>query len=54
VPRTACYRWLGKTVAVLANGRFERDGCPRLATEEARRECVAGARSMEDALVTFS
>jgi hypothetical protein len=54
VPRTACYRWLGKTVAVLTNGRFERDGCPRLATDEARRACGGGARSMEDALVTFS
>ena len=52
--RTACFRWLGKTVAVLTNGGFERDGCPRLASEEARRACVAGARSMEDALVTFS
>jgi hypothetical protein len=54
VTRAACFRWLGKTVAVLTDGRFERDGCPRLATEEARRACVAGARSMEDALVTFS
>ena len=30
-PARACYRWLGKTVSVLTDGGFERDGCPRLA-----------------------
>jgi hypothetical protein len=52
-PRTACYRWLGKMLAVITDGGFERTGCPQLAGA-ARRECVAGARSMEEALVTFS
>jgi hypothetical protein len=53
-PRSACYRWLGKALAVLTDGGFARDGCPRLAGAAARRECLAGARTMEDALVTFS
>ena len=26
--RLACYRWLGKSVAVLTDGAFEREGCP--------------------------
>ncbi len=52
--RGACYRWLGKTLAVLTDGRFEDSGCPELSSVEARRECVIGARSMEEALVTFS
>jgi hypothetical protein len=53
-PRQACYRWLGKALAVLTNGGFARDGCPRLRGAAARRECLAGARTMDDALVTFS
>jgi hypothetical protein len=38
---------------VITDGAFERTGCPQLAGA-ARSECVAGARSMEEALVTFS
>ena len=52
--RTACYRWLGKAVAVLTDGAFERDGCPLLERPGARRWCLAGARALESALVTFS
>jgi hypothetical protein len=52
--RAACYRWLGKTLAVVTDGEFERAGCPELPAVDARRNCVAGARTMEDALVTFS
>jgi hypothetical protein len=52
--RAACYRWLGKTLAVVTDGDFAEAGCPQLAAVEARRHCEAGARSMEDALVTFS
>jgi hypothetical protein len=52
--RAACYRWLGKALAVVTDGAFGREGCPRLRTADARRECAAGARRMEDALVTFS
>lgn len=53
-PRPACYRWLGKALAVLTDGGFASDGCPRLKGAAARRECLAGARTMEDALETFS
>jgi hypothetical protein len=52
-PRRACYRWLGKTITVVTDGAFARTGCAQL-TAEARRECAAGARSADDALVTFS
>ncbi len=52
--RSGCYRWLGKTLAVLTDGKFEQTGCPELAEADARRDCRAGARTMEEALVTFS
>ena len=52
--RPACYRWLGKALAVVTDGRFGEEGCPQLAAGEARSECLAGAASMEGALVTFS
>jgi hypothetical protein len=50
----ACYRWLGKVVTVLTDGRFETEGCPRLAGPGPREACVEGARSADEALVTFS
>jgi hypothetical protein len=52
--RAACYRWLGKAVAVLTDGAFGRKGCPALESTDARRLCLAGARDFESALVTFS
>jgi hypothetical protein len=52
--RGACYQWLGKTIAVLTDRAFEREGCPRLGPPDARQLCRAGARTMEEALVTFS
>jgi hypothetical protein len=52
--RDACYRWLGKTTAVLTDGGFAREGCPRLRGAAARRACAAGAATMDDALETFS
>ena len=52
--RGACCRWIGKTLAVLTNGAFVRTGCPTLPTAGARRHCSAGARTMDEALVTFS
>jgi len=52
--RTACRRWLGKVLAVMTDGDFARDGCPRLATARARRACAAGAATMDAALETFS
>jgi hypothetical protein len=53
-PRAACYRWLGKTIAVVTNGRFARTGCTHLTAARARAWCRAGARTMDKALVTFS
>jgi hypothetical protein len=52
--RAACYRWLGKTLAVLTDGVFGQTGCPQLAGAAARRQCRAGARRLDEALVTFS
>jgi hypothetical protein len=52
--RASCYRWLGKSVAVLTDGAFARNGCPRLHEEAARRECAAGAATMDEAVETFS
>jgi len=52
--RDACYRWLGKTVAVLTDGAFAREGCPRLRGAAARRACAEGAATMDEALETFS
>lgn len=52
--RDACYRWLGKTTAVLTDGAFADDGCPRLRGAAARRACAAGAATMDEALETFS
>jgi hypothetical protein len=52
--RSACRRWLGKATAVLTDGAFAREGCGKLATARARRECAAGAATMDAALETFS
>jgi hypothetical protein len=52
--RGACYRWLGKALAVVTDGEFGKTGCPRLARADARRSCEAGAREMNGPLVTFS
>jgi hypothetical protein len=52
-PRRACYSWLGKTITVVTDGAFARFGCPTL-QGEARSECALGARSIDDALETFS
>jgi len=51
--KRACYFWLGKTISVVTDGGFRRDGCPLLA-RAARDACVAGAKSMNGPLVTFS
>ena len=51
--RAVCYRWLGRTLAVVTDGEFARTGCPQLA-RAARRQCEAGARRIDEALVTFS
>jgi hypothetical protein len=51
--RAACYRWLGKTTAVVTDGAFADEGCPQLEADAARL-CRDGAASMDAALVTFS
>jgi hypothetical protein len=51
--RESCYRWLGKTIAVVTDGAFADEGCPQL-EPDAERLCRDGAASMEAALVTFS
>jgi hypothetical protein len=48
--RAGCYAWYGRTLAVVSDGRF---ACGRLGGR-AQRECAAGARRADDALVTFS
>jgi hypothetical protein len=45
-----CYRWIGRTLAVVTNGRFN---CGAL-SGRARTSCAAGAREKDAALVTFS
>jgi hypothetical protein len=50
----ACYEWLGKTLNVITNGRFEQQGCSQLRYAATRSACVRGARSYEGALETFS
>jgi hypothetical protein len=45
---------LGRTLAVVTDGEFGHAGCPQLAGANARRECDAGARRIDEALVTFS
>jgi hypothetical protein len=45
-----CYAWLGRTLAVVTNGRFR---CGILAAR-ARDACLAGRARMREALVTFS
>ena len=52
--RPGCYRWLGKTLAVITDGEFGQTGCPLLTAAAARRACLEGVSTMEDALVTFS
>jgi hypothetical protein len=47
---TDCYLWLGRTLAVVTNGRFRCDSL----TARARMACATGAGQMNAALVTFS
>jgi hypothetical protein len=44
-----CFDWLGRTLAVVTNGRFH---CTALV--HGRQACIAGAKRIDDALVTFS
>jgi hypothetical protein len=52
--KLACYRWLGKVLAVVTDGAFEEFGCRSLPDAPARRACNEGVRAMNGALETFS
>ena len=43
--RSACFEWLGKTLAVLTDGRFARSGCPRVRGVADRRRGAAAPRA---------
>jgi hypothetical protein len=51
--RSGCAAWFGRTFNVVSNGRFLRQGCPRLAAA-VRAACEAGARRWLEPLVSFS
>jgi len=50
--QSPCYRWLGTALAVVTNGRFAERGCPYIS--HGKGACLAGAKRMNRALVTFS
>jgi hypothetical protein len=52
--RRACYRWLGRSLNVVADGRFVDSGCRRLRYPATRAACAEGARNYGAALETFS
>jgi hypothetical protein len=51
--RSGCYEWLGTGLTVVTNGRFRDLGCPFIGPD-GRSPCLAGAKRMNQALVTFS
>jgi len=52
--RSWCYRWFGRTLAVLTDGSFRRSGCTQLEPVHARASCAAGADRLDQPLRTFS
>jgi hypothetical protein len=52
--RPGCDAWFGRTFNVVEDGRFLREGCPKLAAAADRAACAAGARRWRKPLVTFS
>jgi hypothetical protein len=54
VARRACYTWLGRSLNVVADGRFAVRGCSRLRYAATRADCVRGARAYGAPLETFS
>jgi hypothetical protein len=52
--RYGCFSWFGRTLAVVTDGGFRRNGCPRLTPRHAEISCVAGAARLGRALRTFS
>jgi hypothetical protein len=49
-----CYRWLGKTLGVVSDGKLLTYGCPKLPKGAPRKACAAGVKSIDGPLVTFS
>jgi hypothetical protein len=49
-----CYRWFGRTLAVLTDGAFRLTGCPQLAGASAQGHCRRGAARTGLPLRTFS
>jgi hypothetical protein len=49
-----CYRWLGKTLGVVTDGKLLEFGCPELPKGAPRKACEEGVESMDGPLVTFS
>ena len=52
--RSACYRWLGKTLGRRDATATSPETAARSLRPTRREACLAGARTMNDALVTFS
>lgn len=52
--RAWCYRWFGRTLAVLTDGAFRTEGCSRLDGASPRFLCAQGARRTDLPLRTFS
>jgi hypothetical protein len=56
MPRQAvreCQEWLGRALAIVSNGRFAKEDCPRFAGG-ARDGCRAGAAQSRAPLITFA
>ncbi len=49
--RTDCYRWFGRTLTLVTEGRFD---CAQAGSRAGRAACRAGARKLDEPLVTFS
>ena len=52
--RAGCVSWFGLTLQLVTDGRFAREGCPRLASAADRAACLAGTRRARGPIVTFS
>ena len=49
-----CYRWFGRTLAVLTDGKFRETGCPQLEGASPQGHCARGAARTGLPLRTFS
>jgi len=57
LPRTTrawCYGWFGRTLSVLTDGRFRRNGCSQIEPAAAANWCRVGGDHMNRPLRTFS